>query len=175
MKPVGGTPGLGMGGRPPGVDDEGGSWGPDKLAAGIEGPGGGNTGGPAVDGGCGWNGWWGRKPGGKVTNNYHYSKHGKTLQTKLHQIKLETNSNIVQNGQTWSHSRMLGVGGSQGRAGCTRRQYMRRRWQSRPRVGWSSLRCKNWWDRRLLLLLLCSHLRRLVLTLRLRTEITSSL
>lgn len=25
MKPVGGTPGLGMGGRPPGVDDEGGS------------------------------------------------------------------------------------------------------------------------------------------------------
>ena len=25
IKPVGGTPGLGMGGRPPGVDDEGGS------------------------------------------------------------------------------------------------------------------------------------------------------
>lgn len=50
MKLVGGTPGLGMGGKPPAADDEGGSLGPDKVAAGIEGPGGGNAGGPAVDG-----------------------------------------------------------------------------------------------------------------------------
>lgn len=39
MKTVGGTPGLGIGGKPPGVDDEGGNGGPDKLAAGMEGPG----------------------------------------------------------------------------------------------------------------------------------------
>lgn len=43
MKLVGGTPGLGIGGRPPGVDDGGCSGGPDKLAAGTEGPGGGNA------------------------------------------------------------------------------------------------------------------------------------
>lgn len=38
MKLVGGTPGLGMGGSPPGVDDGGCKGGPDKLAAGTEGP-----------------------------------------------------------------------------------------------------------------------------------------
>ena len=51
MKLVGGTPGLGMGGRPPGgrplgADDGGDIWGPDRLAAGIEGPGGGKPEGP---------------------------------------------------------------------------------------------------------------------------------
>lgn len=63
MKLVGGTPGLGMGGRPPWVDDEGWSGGPDKLAAGKEGPGGGKAVGPPTGIGWGWNGWWGRKPG----------------------------------------------------------------------------------------------------------------
>lgn len=48
MKPVGGTPGLGIGGKPPGVDDKDGSGGPDKLAAGIEGPGGGKAEGPPM-------------------------------------------------------------------------------------------------------------------------------
>lgn len=48
MKLVGGTPGLGMGVRPPGLDDGGGSDGPDKLAAGIEGPGGGKPEGPPM-------------------------------------------------------------------------------------------------------------------------------
>lgn len=46
MKLVGGTPGLGIGGRPPGVAEEGWRGGPDKLAAGIEGPGGGKAAGP---------------------------------------------------------------------------------------------------------------------------------
>lgn len=49
MKLIGGTPGLGMGGRPPEVDDGGGSAGPDKLAAGMEGPGGGKPEGPPMD------------------------------------------------------------------------------------------------------------------------------
>lgn len=52
--PIGGTPGLGVGGRPPGVEDEGGSGGPDKLAAGMGGPVGEK--GPPVEIGCGWNG-----------------------------------------------------------------------------------------------------------------------
>lgn len=51
MKLVGGTPGLGIGGIPPGADDGG---GPDKLEADIEGPGGGKEEGPLM--GCGWNG-----------------------------------------------------------------------------------------------------------------------
>lgn len=55
-KLVGGTPGLGMGGRLPGVDDIGGSGGPDKLAAGTGGPRGGKAAGPPTDMGCGWNG-----------------------------------------------------------------------------------------------------------------------
>lgn len=55
-KLVGGTPGLGMGGRLPGVDDIGGSGGPDRLAAGTGGPGGGKAAGPPTDMGCGWNG-----------------------------------------------------------------------------------------------------------------------
>lgn len=46
MKLVGGTPGLGMGGRPPGVDDGGWSGGRDKVAAGTDGPGGGKALGP---------------------------------------------------------------------------------------------------------------------------------
>lgn len=46
MKLVGGTPGLGMGGRPLGADDGGDSWGPDRLAAGMEGQGGGKPEGP---------------------------------------------------------------------------------------------------------------------------------
>lgn len=50
--PIGGTPGLGVGGRPPGVEDEGGSGGPDKLAAGMGGPVGEK--GPPVE--IGWNG-----------------------------------------------------------------------------------------------------------------------
>lgn len=62
MKHVGGTPGLGIGGRFPGVDDEGCSWGPDKLAAGIDGPGGGKVDGRPMGTGWGWNGCWGRKP-----------------------------------------------------------------------------------------------------------------
>lgn len=48
MKLDGGTPGLGMGGMPLGVDDEGCSGGPDRLAAGIEGPGGGKAEGTPV-------------------------------------------------------------------------------------------------------------------------------
>lgn len=36
MSPVGGTPGLGIGGRPPGVEDGGDSEGPDNPVAGIE-------------------------------------------------------------------------------------------------------------------------------------------
>lgn len=54
-KLVGGTPGLGIGGRPPGVDDICGSGGPERLAAGTGGPGGGNAAGPPTD--IGWNGW----------------------------------------------------------------------------------------------------------------------
>lgn len=54
MKLVGGTPGLGIGGRPPGVEEGGGSGGPDKLAAGIEGPGGEKAEGPGIA--WGWNG-----------------------------------------------------------------------------------------------------------------------
>lgn len=49
MKLVGGTPGLGMGGMPPVIVDEGCSIGPDKLAAGIAGPGGGKAEGPPTD------------------------------------------------------------------------------------------------------------------------------
>lgn len=45
-----------MGGMPPCVDDIGGSGGPDKLAAGTEGPEGGKAAGPPTDIGCGWNG-----------------------------------------------------------------------------------------------------------------------
>ena len=37
-----------MGGMPPGVDDKGCSGGPDKLAAGIEGSGGGKAEGPPM-------------------------------------------------------------------------------------------------------------------------------
>lgn len=43
MKVAIGTPGLGIGGIPPGVDDEGCSGGPDKLASGTEGPRGGKV------------------------------------------------------------------------------------------------------------------------------------
>lgn len=43
MKLAGGTPGLGMGGSPPGVEDEGCCGGPDKFAAGTEGHGGGKA------------------------------------------------------------------------------------------------------------------------------------
>lgn len=51
MKLVGGTPGLGMGGSPPGVDDGGCKGGPDKLADGTEGPAGGKAAGlPVVRG-----------------------------------------------------------------------------------------------------------------------------
>lgn len=46
MKLVGGTPGLPMVNMPPGVDVGGDSGGPDRLAACIEGPGGGKTEGP---------------------------------------------------------------------------------------------------------------------------------
>ncbi len=46
MKPAGGTPGLGIGCKPPGVDDEGCRGGPGRLAAGKEGPGGGKAEGP---------------------------------------------------------------------------------------------------------------------------------
>lgn len=53
MKLVGGIPGLGMGGRPPWADDECCSGGPDKLAAGMEGPGGEKAEGPLM--GDGWN------------------------------------------------------------------------------------------------------------------------
>lgn len=55
MKLVGGTPGLGIGGIPPGVEDEGCRGGPDKLAADIGGPGGGQAEGPPMS--IGW-GWW---------------------------------------------------------------------------------------------------------------------
>lgn len=48
MKVVGGTPGLGMEGSPPGVDDGGCKGGPDKLAAGKEGPAGGKAAGLPV-------------------------------------------------------------------------------------------------------------------------------
>lgn len=54
MKLVGGTPGLGMGGIPPGGDVEGCSRGPGKLAADMGGPGGGKAEGPGI--GWGWNG-----------------------------------------------------------------------------------------------------------------------
>lgn len=63
MKLVGGTPGLGMGGSPPDVDDGGCKGGPDKLAAGTEGPVRGKAAGLPVVGGWCWNGWWGWKPG----------------------------------------------------------------------------------------------------------------
>lgn len=56
IKPVGGTPGLGIIGMPPEDDEHGGGCSPDKLAAGIEGPGGGKVKGPLVDMGGGWNG-----------------------------------------------------------------------------------------------------------------------
>lgn len=55
MKLVGGTPGLGMGGRPPEGDVAGWSEGPDRLAAGIGGPGGGKADGPPTGIGGGWN------------------------------------------------------------------------------------------------------------------------
>lgn len=55
-KLVGGTPGLGIGGMHPGVDDIAGSGGPDRLAAGMGGPGGGKAAGPLIDMGGGWNG-----------------------------------------------------------------------------------------------------------------------
>lgn len=55
-KLVGGTPGLGMGGRPPGLDAERGRGGPDRLAAGMGGgPGGGKVGGRPTGIGGGWN------------------------------------------------------------------------------------------------------------------------
>jgi len=56
MKLVGGTPGLGMANRPPEVDDGGGREGPDKLADGMEGPGGRKPEGPPTALGWGWNG-----------------------------------------------------------------------------------------------------------------------
>ena len=61
MKPMGGRPGTGMEERPPGADDEDGSGGPDRPAAGMEGPGGGKAGGGALCMGCGWKGWKGWK------------------------------------------------------------------------------------------------------------------
>lgn len=60
---------------------------------------------------------------------------------------------------------MWWVGGAHRRASCTRWGYVRRRWQTRPSVGWSSIWGKNRRHRRLWL---CRHLGRvgaLVLTL----------
>ena len=48
MKLVGGTPGLGNGGAPPGFDEGGCRTGPDKLAPGMVGPGGEKAEGPPM-------------------------------------------------------------------------------------------------------------------------------
>lgn len=56
MKPMGGSPGVGMEDRPPGADAEDDIGGPERLAAGIEGPAVGKEEGGAMAIGCGWKG-----------------------------------------------------------------------------------------------------------------------